>query len=103
MLLELDTTMPVMPFHAWRRNVPSQIGEDGIIEQLLLLAKVESRYFVEFGAWDGRHLSNCAKLADENWSGCFIEGDAARFRDLTQNYHSRSDIFPVNNYVYATG
>jgi hypothetical protein len=103
MLLELDTTMPVMPFHAWRRNVHSQTGEDGIIEQLLQKAQVTSRYFVEFGAWDGRHLSNCAKLADEGWAGCFIEGDAARFIDLKNNYASRSDIIPVNNFVYATG
>src|SRR5260370_12899042 len=103
MLLELDTTMPVMPFHAWRRNVHPQTGEDGIIEQLLQRAQVTSRYFVEFGAWDGRHLSNCAKLADEGWAGCFIEGDAARFVDLKNNYASRSDIVPVNNFVYATG
>jgi hypothetical protein len=103
MLLELDTTMPVMPFNAWRRNIHSQSGEDGIIEQLLLTAKVNSRYFVEFGAWDGRHLSNCAKLADEGWSGCFIEGDATRFADLKKNYDSRSDIFPVNSFVHATG
>jgi hypothetical protein len=103
MLLELDTTMPVMPFHAWRRNVHSQAGEDGIIEQLLLTAEVKSRYFVEFGAWDGRHLSNCAKLADEGWAGCFIEGDAGRFGDLKRSYASRDDIFPVNSFVYATG
>jgi hypothetical protein len=103
MLLELDTTMPVMPFHAWRRNVHSQTGEDGIIEQLLQRAQVTSRYFVEFGAWDGRHLSNCAKLADESWAGCFIEGDAARFVDLRNNYASRSDITPINNFVHATG
>lgn len=95
--------MPAMPFHAWRRNVHSQTGEDGIIEQLLAIAKLESRYFVEFGAWDGRLLSNCAKLADEGWSGCFIEGDAARFADLKKNYNARTDIFPVNAFVYATG
>lgn len=103
MLLEFDTTMPGMPFQAWRRNVHSQTGEDGIIEQLLQMAKVESRYFVEFGAWDGRHLSNCAKLADEGWGGCFVEGDAARFLDLKKNYGSRSDIFPINSFVYANG
>jgi len=103
MQLEFDTTMPVMPFHFWRNNVHSQTGEDGIIEQLLQRAQVGSRYFVEFGAWDGRHLSNCAKLADEGWAGCFIEGDAARFLDLKNNYASRSDIVPVNDFVYATG
>jgi hypothetical protein len=103
MMLELDTTMPVRPFHAWRRNVHSQTGEDGIIEQLLTMAKVTSRYFVEFGAWDGRHLSNCAKLADEGWAGCFIEGDATRFVDLKKNYASRNDIVPVNAFVNDSG
>lgn len=103
MQLELDTTMPVMPFHSWRRNVHSQTGEDGIIEELLERAHVKSRYFVEFGAWDGRHLSNCAKLADEGWAGCFIEGDAARFAELEANYVSRDDIVCLNNFVCATG
>jgi hypothetical protein len=95
--------MPVMPFHAWRRNVHSQIGEDGIIEKLLERAQITSRYFVEFGAWDGRHLSNCAKLADEGWGGCFIEGDAARFVDLRNNYASRNHIVPVNSFVHSSG
>jgi hypothetical protein len=103
MLLELDTTMPVRPFHAWRRNVHSQTGEDGVIEQLLKIGNVTSSYFVEFGAWDGRHLSNCAKLADEGWAGCFIEGDAARFVDLKNNYAARNDILPVNSFVYESG
>jgi hypothetical protein len=103
MQLELDTAIPAKPFHSWRRNVYSQTGEDGIIEHLLQKAEIKSRYFVEFGAWDGRHLSNCAKLAQEGWSGCFIEGDAARYAELENNYISRSDIVRCNTFVHSSG
>jgi hypothetical protein len=61
------------------------------------------RYFIEFGAWDGRHLSNCAKLADEGWSGCFIEGDKDRWAVLDTNYASRQDIVRLNAYVATEG
>lgn len=103
MLLRMAAERPELPFQSWRRDVYSQGGEDGIIEKLLARIDCRAGYFVEFGAWDGRHLSNTAKLADEGWRGCFIEGDAERFRQLNQSHGSNSRIACINAFVESAG
>ena len=94
---------PPREFEAWQRNVHSQCGEDGIIEHLLEKLELHKGYFVEFGAWDGRHLSNCAALADRGFGGCFIEGDAEKHKDLVANYGGRADISRVHALVGTSG
>lgn len=101
--LEMVDLRPTPAFEAWKSNRNSQCGEDGILEHLLRALDVTSGYFVEFGAWDGRHLSNCAALADRGFAGCFIEGDESRHRDLLAAYPGRSDIARVHAFVYAEG
>jgi hypothetical protein len=101
--LELLDTRPDRPFDQWRHNVHSQCGEDGIIAHLLEVMRLSTGYFVEFGAWDGRHLSNCANLADRGWAGCFIEGEVGKHADLLKNYADRTDIAKVLAYVVARG
>jgi hypothetical protein len=45
--------------------------------------KINPGWFVEFGAWDGKHLSNTYNLlAHAGWSGVYIEGNAQRYQDL---------------------
>jgi hypothetical protein len=46
---------------------------------------VDEGFFVEFGAWDGKHLSNTYRLAEQGWRGLYLEGDAARFAELRAN------------------
>jgi hypothetical protein len=101
--IDVEISPTTLPFDAWRRDVHSQCGEDGIIERLVAMTGLSQRYFVEFGAWDGRHLSNCAKLADAGWSGCFIEGEKERWLVLSENYASRPDITKVNAFVGTEG
>ena len=103
MLIDVVQFEEKLPFHSWRRNVYSQCGEDGIIENLLRLLEKKSGYFVEFGAWDGHHLSNCAKLAEGGWPGCFIEGDRDKYLDLKRRYETRTDISTVNAFVEVQG
>lgn len=91
------------PFDLYRKNVYSQCGEDGVIEYLLGLASIERGYFVEFGGWDGKHLSNCAWLADKGWQGCYIEGDPIRYLDLVRNYPEGIGVATLNAYVGTTG
>lgn len=86
-------------FKKFKRNVYSQWGEDGIIEFLLEKTKINPAYFVEFGAWDGRHLSNTAYLAEKGCAGCFIEGDSDRFEDLKRNFGDNKIISKLNKYV----
>lgn len=66
-------------------NIHSQSGEDGILRELFQVIGTNDPYFVEFGAWDGIHLSNTFALAEAGWSGCYIEGDPKRFNDLKKN------------------
>lgn len=44
-----------------------------------------SKYYVEFGAWDGRHLSNTLNLRENfGWSGLLLDG---KFDDPKINLH----------------
>lgn len=67
----------------FRRSVYSQNGEDGVVAELFRrLPSSVPKWYVEFGAWDGRFGSNCYELARQGWHGVMIEGDADRFRQL---------------------
>ena len=74
------------------RNVHSQRGEDGIIEKIFDTIKPQNKWFVEFGAWDGIHLSNTRLLAEKGWSGVFIEASEKRFNELKNNYKDNDKI-----------
>jgi hypothetical protein len=92
------------PLLAHARNVTSQTGEDGILERIFKIIPEAGGYFVEFGAWDGRHLSNCWNLAaNHGWAGCFIEAEAVRFEALLANHGSNPRIACVNAFVEAEG
>jgi hypothetical protein len=53
----------------------SQGGEDGVLLRLFERLGTRNRFFVEFGAWDGLHLSNTANLRRHHgWSGLLMEG-----------------------------
>lgn len=67
--------------HAHNRY--SQNGEDGILEEIFRRLGIAPGWFVEFGAWDGKHLSNAYNLlAHHQWQGVFIEGSPQKFQDL---------------------
>lgn len=61
------------------RQVHSQGGEDGVLVHLFDCLGTINRYCVEFGAWDGRRLSNTAHLRLEyGWTGLLMDGDPER-------------------------
>lgn len=68
-------------------NIHSQHGEDGVIEAIFrILPPGPNPWCVEFGAWDGIHLSNTRRLVESaNFAAVLIEGDAKRFRELEKN------------------
>lgn len=68
-----------------RYDIYSQFGEDGIIEAIFNVIGVTNRVCMEFGAWDGFHLSNTANLWTHGWKGVLVECDADRFRQLQIN------------------
>jgi len=83
-------------------NVWSQRGDDGIIRRIFQVLGVEKGFFIEFGAWDGIHFANSRALAQRDWFGCFIEGDATRAERLKANYRDRPDILCLREMVLAT-
>jgi len=59
----------------YEASVYSQCGEDGVLGRIFDVIGSQSRYFVEFGAWDGQYLSNTAHLRlDHGWQGLLMEG-----------------------------
>jgi hypothetical protein len=84
----------------FRRNVYSQGGEDGIIEKILSLLPSADRWCVEFGAWDGEHLSNTRNLIERyGYKAILIEGDKGKFSKLTRKYHRYDAVIPLNRFV----
>lgn len=78
----------------------SQTGEDGVILKVLDTLGVQDRWCVEFGAWDGMHLSNTRNLIENHgYSAVLIEGNQEKFEDLRRNYSARGSVFPINAYV----
>ena len=77
----------------------AQNNEDKIIIDLFFKKNIKNGVFIEFGAWDGVHLSNCKLLADHNWSGFFIEGNSLRFEDCKKNYKDNNKIKVLNKFI----
>jgi hypothetical protein len=76
------------PYEESRR---SQNGEDGVIAEILRRIGALRRFFVEFGAEEGVE-GNCAALAEDGWSGLYIEADAVKFSGLEARWRHRPDI-----------
>ena len=87
----------------YHKNIFSQSGQDGILQEVFKRLEIESGTFIEFGAWDGIHLSNCRNLALNNWSGLFIEANIEKFNELNNNYKKNERIKTLNCFVEPNG
>lgn len=87
-----------MKLSDFANNIHSQWGEDGVIENIFLKIGTESKTCIEFGAWDGFHLSNTASLWTNGWKGILIEGHKQRFKHLVKNV-SPYNCVCINAYV----
>nr|CCA13946.1 conserved hypothetical protein [Albugo laibachii Nc14] len=93
-------------------NISSQGGEDGVIAEIFAtfdakpMHHKETRWCVEFGAWDGKHLSNSYNLLHnqpECWSGALIEADADRYVEMKQRYANHTNVDCLNMFVTLDG
>jgi hypothetical protein len=90
----------VTTLNQFARNVNSQFGEDGILEAILCRLPETNHWCVEFGAWDGRFMSNtCHLIESMNYRAVLIEGDPRRFEELSANYSQNQSVRTVHAWV----
>ena len=84
----------------YKNNVFSQLGEDGVIGKILELLPSRDRWCVEFGAWDGKYLSNvCNLIQNHSYSAVLIEANKNKFRELKINYGGHKNVYLRNQFV----
>ena len=84
----------------YKENVFSQAGEDGVISRVLSLIPDKNNWCVEFGAWDGKYLSNtCNLIVNHGFSAVLIEADKKKFQKLQENFKGQVKVYAVNRYV----
>lgn len=90
----------------YREDVYSQNGEDGIIREILRRMRPHislNSWCVEFGAWDGVHLSNtCRLIREENFSAVLIEGDKRKAGVLSRNF-PEDQVLTLCSFVHFEG
>lgn len=92
------------PLSKFAKNVTSQNGEDGIIERIIKIISPKNQYCVEFGAWDGKHYSNCYNLLmNKSWRGAMIEANAEKYKELVDTYSGNVNVQCINKYVQFEG
>src|SRR6202453_4143376 len=85
---------------AYRNNIYSQCGEDGIIDAILSRISALNGWCVEFGAWDGVYLSNTRNLIEKRgYNAILVEADKKSFAKLKENTKHISGIFAINTFV----
>jgi hypothetical protein len=84
----------------YSKDVYSQTGEDGVIAKALEMLPSRNRWCVEFGAWDGKHLSNTFNLVEnENYRVVLVEGDKAKYQRLRNEYPFRERAIFIGQFV----
>jgi len=83
----------------YKKTITSQFGEDGIIEKIFEIIKPTNKWCVEFGAGDGKYLSNTWNLINKGWTGILIESNKEKFNRIPIN----NKIFKYNKFVNFEG
>ncbi len=87
-------------FLKYRKNIYSQNGEDGILEELIKRINLKEIEVCEFGAWDGKHYSNTFNLVEKySAKAVYIEQDKVRFNDLIETSKQFKNILPINSSI----
>lgn len=102
-----DKELTMKPFADFAVNVHSQWGEDGILREILsrlgVMDRAGEKWCVEFGAWDGVHLSNTYNfIANHGFRAVLIEGKRKRYEQLCRNI-PQEDVVKVCRFVTLDG
>jgi hypothetical protein len=88
---------------SFRKNIYSQHGEDGILIELFRRMQVQPKWVCEFGAWDGKCLSNTFYWVTQGARAVYIESDAQRVSDLHATAREYPQIQAFEGRVEPTG
>jgi len=92
-------SLPDSYYLQYAKNIYTQCGEDGIIEQLLKDLNIEEGIVVEFGAWDGVSVSNTLNLwMNRNFNAILIEPEP-RYNELQSNCGKIDKVECLNHFV----
>lgn len=69
----------------YERQVYSQNGEDGIIEEIFRRIGKTNKYFVEFGVENGLE-TNSTYLLLKGWSGLWLEGSSKAIKNIHRRF-----------------
>jgi len=87
---------------SFAKNTHSQFGEDGILAKIYEWIGEDTKLAVEFGAWDGFHLSNTARLwastSPDSWQAVLIEREKDRYDNMCKKT-SQYRVIPVHRSV----
>lgn len=86
-------------FERYKHDIYSQNGEDGVINEILRRLNITKGWVVEFGAWDGKYLSNTFHLVEKGFSAVYIEGDSNKIKALNDTVINYPNIIPVHKFV----
>jgi len=88
-------------FNKFRKNIFSQNGEDGVLEEVLKKINISrDGWCCEFGAWDGKVGSNTFNLVKNyNFKAVYIESDKKKFKDLEKTQKKYPNIFAINKAI----
>jgi hypothetical protein len=93
-----------MNLRKFESNIKSQYGEDGVISEIFHRIGTENKICVEFGAWDGIHLSNSWNLWHNlNWNAYLIEGDSEKVKVLQKTIAPFPGVHALEAYVMPEG
>lgn len=83
-----------------KRNVFSQGGEDGVIEKILELLPQKDNWCVEFGALDGRDMSNtCHLIENAQYRAVLIEAVEKHYQKLESAHGKNTNVLTFNRFV----
>ena len=86
---------------AAERQVFSQQGEDGVLEEIFEWIEPGPRFVVEFGAYDPvLHSSSRNLIVNHGWQALLIEGDAERAAKIRRAYADDPKVTTLEAWVY---
>lgn len=92
------------PLFAYKKNITSQWGEDGLIEEIFNRIGTSTKLCIEFGAWDGKHFSNTWHLwHNKQWSALLIEGNPEKVTILEETTKAFPAVIPYCAFVTDSG